>query len=206
MALLSKTNMDTQNKYLHTLPFFREEKAQKFIGITLTLLALSFFGLFAINPTLSTIAKLRKEIDDNKFVNNQLGKKIGDLNRLKQQYANIQNDLMIVFEALPQKADVPLLIAQIQSIAQTTNINIKKIENFEVELLSPNPNKKKGKEHFSYLFSIDGSGTYENISQFISTLTNMQRVIVVDLFSLGKSGVNDSSIEFTTKAMAFIKE
>lgn len=202
----SKTDIDiVKNKYFYTLPFLKEEKTQKFMGIALTFLALSFFGLFAINPTLSTIAKLRKEIEDSEFVNIQLGKKIGDLNKLKQQYANIQNDLPIVFESLPQKADVPLLTAQIQSIAQTTNINVKKIQNFEIELLSSN--KEMDRKYFSYYFSIAGSGSYENISQFISILTNMQRIISVDIFSLIRSAVrNDSSIDFSINAMAFIKE
>lgn len=200
----SKTNIDAQNKYLYTLPFFREEKAQRLMGIALTLLALSFFGLFAINPTLSTIAKLRKQIEDSELVNSQLGKKMGDINRLKQQYEAIQNDLPIVFESLPQKADIPLLIAQIQSIAQTTNINIKQIQNFETELFPSN--NKTDKKYSSYNFSIAGSGTYENISQFTSILTNMQRITVVDTFSLRRSGANDSVIGFNINAMAFIKE
>lgn len=201
----SKTNTDiVKNKYLYTLPFFREEKAQRLMGIALTLLALSFFGFFAINPTLSTIAKLRKQIEDTEFVNSQLGKKIVDLNRLREQYATIQNDLPTVFESLPQKADVPFLTAQIQSIAQTADINIKKIQNFEVELFSSNI--KTDKEYSSHSFSIAGDGTYENISRFISILTNMQRIIIVDIFSLRRSGASDSVIDFNVDAMAFIKK
>lgn len=200
----SKTNTDiVKNKYLYTLPFFREEKAQRLMGIALTLLALSFFGFFAINPTLSTIAKLRKQIEDTEFVNSQLGKKIVDLSRLREQYATIQSDLPIVFESLPQKADVPFLTAQIQSIAQTADINIKKIQSFEVELFSSNITDK---EYISHSFSITGDGTYENISRFVSILTNMQRIIVVDIFSLRRSGASDSVIDFNINAMAFIKE
>lgn len=202
----SKDYIDTvRNKYFGTLPFFKEEKAKKFMGIALTLLALSFFGLFAMSPTLSTIAKLRKEVTDSEFVNSQLEKKVEDINKLRLQYASLQNDLPIVFESLPKKADVPLLTAEIQSIAQDSNIRIRKIQNFEVELFKNN--KEINKRYYSYTLSITGSGTYEDISQFISTLTHMQRIVTVDIFSLVRSTTKDDlSIAFTINASTYIKE
>lgn len=200
------TVIDTaKNKYFSKLPFFKEEHAQKFMGITLTLFALSFFGFFAINPTLSTIARLRKEIKDNEFVNSQLERKIGDLNKLKIQYSSLQNDLPIVLESLPQKADVPTLIAKIQSIARISNLKIIKIQNFEVEIVKNN--KEKDKKYYSYTFSIAGNGTFEAISQFISSLINMQRIISVDGLSVERSqGKDDPPIKFSIDAITFIKE
>lgn len=202
----NKTAMDiAKNRYFTNLPFFKEEKAQKFMSIALTLLALSFFGFFAISPTLSTIAKLRKEIKDNEFVNSQLEKKIRDLNTLKLQYASLQSDLPIVFESLPKKADVPTLIAKIQSIAKSSNITVKKIQNFEVEVVKNN--KEINNKYYSYAFSIEGGGTYEDISRFISTLTNMQRIVSVEILFLRKPAIQDDpSIKFSINAMAFIKE
>lgn len=194
-----------KNKYFSNLPFLKEEKTQKFMGLSLTLLALSFFGFFAISPTLSTIAKLRKEIKDNEFVNSQLEKKIGDLNKLKLQYSSLQNDLPIIFEALPRKADVPTFIAKVQSIAQISNIQIQRIQNFEVEIVKNN--KEKDKKYYSYTFSISGNGTYEGISQFISSLINMQRIINIDTLYVEKSkNKDDQSIKFSINATTFIKK
>src|SRR3989344_732624 len=203
--LQDKTDVNAIKKnYFSQLPFLKEEKTQKFMGIGLTIFALSFFGFFAINPTLSTIAKLRKEIKDNEFVNSQLGKKITDLNRLKVIYSNLQNDLPIVFESLPQKADVPTLIAKVQSLALIANLNISKIQNFEVDIVK---SKKEKDIHYSYAFSITGDGTYEGVSQFISALTNMQRIISIDTLSVKRSQEDNSqSIKFTIDAIAFIKE
>ena len=202
----NKTAMDiAKNRYFTSLPFFKEEKAQKFMSIALTLLALSFFGFFAINPTLSTIAKLRKEIEDNEFVASQLGKKIRDLNTLKQKYADLQNDLPIVFESLPRKADVPTLIAKIQSIAKSSNIAVKKIQNLEVEIVKNN--KALNNKYASYAFSIEGNGSYEDISKFISTLTNMQRIVSVGILSLKRPTIpDDPAVTFSINATAFIKE
>lgn len=200
-----KTDINTiKNNYFSQLPFLREEKTQKFMGIGLTIFALSFFGFFAINPTLSTIAKLRKEIKDNEFVNSQLEKKITDLNKLKILYSNLQNDLPIVFESLPKKADVPTLIAKIQSLALNNNLKITKIQNFDVEIVK---SKKEKDAQYTSAFSITGDGTYEGISQFVSNLTNMQRIISINTLSIKRSQENNNqSIKFTIDAIALIKE
>ena len=44
-------------KYLELIPDLKKEKAQKYITIVLTLATTIILGLFAINPTFSTIAK-----------------------------------------------------------------------------------------------------------------------------------------------------
>ena len=62
------------NKYFELLPDLKKEKTKKYSSIIFSLISLSFFGIFAINPTLSTIAKLRKELSDTKFVDEQLVK------------------------------------------------------------------------------------------------------------------------------------
>lgn len=191
-------------KYFGIFPSFKEKSTQKFTAVVLTLIALSFFGFFAISPTLATIAKLNKEIEDNEFVYQQLEKKIIDLNSLKTQYANLENDLPAVLDALPTEANIPLLIAQIQSIAQSANIQIKKIQQFEVELFGLNKEKKK---FYSFTFSISGKGDNESISQFTQRLSNMQRVINVDTLGINKSSIaKTESLEFSVRGIAFFKE
>src|ERR1035437_4968817 len=66
-------------KYLELIPDLKREKAQKYITIVLTLATTIILGLFAINPTFSTIANLQKQIDDGNFVEQKLKLKINDL-------------------------------------------------------------------------------------------------------------------------------
>ncbi|MGA2968093.1 MAG: hypothetical protein ABSD69_02925, partial [Candidatus Levyibacteriota bacterium] len=51
---------DQYEKYLELIPDIKREKAQKYITIVLTLTTAIILGVFAINPTLSTIANLQK--------------------------------------------------------------------------------------------------------------------------------------------------
>src|ERR1035437_7860822 len=100
-------------KYLELIPDLKKEKAQKYITIVLTLVTIITLGLFAINPTLSTIANLQKQIDDNNFVQQKLQQKINDLAILQGKYSDLQNDLPVVYNAVPKTTEISLLVADI---------------------------------------------------------------------------------------------
>ena len=194
-----------QTKYFSVLPYLATERSQKFFGIVLTLCAISFFGFFAISPTVSTILKLKKELSDNQFVFDQLETKIKNLTELRKQYFNLQGDIPTVTSAITLQPDVHLLFAQIQSIAQTSNITIKKLQNFEVEVLRND--KSVSKNYYSYSFSIAGSGSFENIYKFVSTITSMERVINVDGFLINNTTDQDSeSLGFNIQGTTFFKD
>ena len=187
------------------LQAFVSEKNQKFFGLVLTLCALSFFGFFAIKPTVSTIIRLQKEISDSQLILNKLGIKINNLTELRKQYFNLQDDIPIVTRAITVQPDVPLLFGQIQSVGLTSNVTIKKLKNFEVEILGNDNNINKN--YSSYSFAVGGEGSLENISGFMDKLINMERVVNIDMFSINKTGdQKDGLIEFDIQGTAFFKD
>jgi Tfp pilus assembly protein PilO len=193
-----------KNKNFSLPPYLESERSQKFFGVVLTLCALSFFGFFAINPTVSTILKLRKEVDDSQIVISKLETKIKNLTELRKQYFNLQKDLSTITNAITIYPDAPILFGQIQSIAQTSGITIKKLQNSEVEILKSN--KGTNKRFYSYSFTVAGSGAYENISKFLDTITSMERIVNIDSFSMENvTSKEDNSLEFTIQGLAFFK-
>ena len=77
-------------------------------------------------------------------------------------------------------------------------------KNFDVDIVN---SKKEKDAQYTSAFSITGDGTYEGVSQFVSSLTNMQRIISIDTLSFKRSQESDSQfIKFTIDAIAFIKE
>ena len=195
----------TKTRYFPTFPYLKQERSQKVFGIVITLFVLSFFGFFAISPTLSTILKLQKELSDNKFVYSQLDSKIKNISILREKYARLQNDLPTVIDAITMQPDVHLLFAQIQSIARKSSVTIKKLQNFQVEVLKKD--KRKEEKYYSYSFSIAGNGSFENISNFISTIVNMQRIVDIDIFAINNiAEPNSQSIGFDIQGTAFFKE
>ncbi|MBI4096199.1 MAG: type 4a pilus biogenesis protein PilO [Candidatus Levybacteria bacterium] len=189
-------------KYFRTLPYLNQERTQKFFGITLTILALMFFGFFAVNPTISAILKLKKEVADSEFVYSQLGDKLKNLSQLRNRYDNLQSDLNVITDSIPIEPNAHLLFAQIQTIALQSNIKIKTLNNYEVEVIKNN--KISGKKYYSYSFNISGEGSFENISKFISAITGMQRIISIDSFTIVDK--NSQSLGFTIQGTTFFKE
>jgi Tfp pilus assembly protein PilO len=197
-------NNTNKNRYSPLFPYLKQERNQKFFGAILTLCALSFFGFFAIKPTISTILKLQKEIDDSQYVLSQLENKIRNLSSLRKQYFSLQEDLPIVMRAITVQPDAQIFLAQIQAIAKDSNIVIKSLQNLEVEI-ERNDNTP-GKDYYSYAFSVSGKGTFENISKFTKTLTNMERVVNIDNISINNTGNQDSdSSEFNIQGITFFK-
>jgi Tfp pilus assembly protein PilO len=185
--------------------YFSSERNQKFLGVTLTLFALAFFGFFAIKPTISTILELRKEISDSEFVLNQLETKIKNLTELRKQYAKLEGDLPIINNAITIQPDVQVLFAQIQAIGQTSNILIKKLQNFEVEVIKNN--NSVNKNYYSYSFAIAGSGNFGNIIKFAQTLTDMERIVSIDTFSVSNASANsDGSMDFNIQGTSYFKD
>jgi Tfp pilus assembly protein PilO len=194
----------TKNKYLMGISSLESEKNQKYLGIILTFCALSFFGFFAIKPTVSKIFQLQKEISDSKIVLEKLNTKIGNLSQLRTQYSNLQNDLPVVTNAITIQPETTLLFGQIQTAGKMSDLTIKKLQNFEVKIIK-NDNSQK-KDYYSYSFSIAGSGASENIYKFMQTLTNMERVISIDTFSTSNvSGQSSDLPEFNIQGTAYFK-
>ena len=187
-------------KYFNFIDF-KEERTKKFTTLVLSLVALSILGLFAINPTISTIIKLQKEIEDSKFVDQKLVDKINNLTKLQQEYELLKTDLPIIFSAVPQNPEIPLLVAQVQAIAVKEGVNLINIQSFQVELEKPQVIKKFS----SYSFSLTAEGSYDNLLRFLSTITNMERVVAVDIVSITRK-TGDSNLQLTFKGRAFFNK
>ncbi len=175
-------------KYLSAiLPRFAEERVHSFTTIALSLLTLSFFGFFAINPTLSTIADLQKQISDNQFVSMQLKQKITNLTTLQGSYKGIQGDLPVLYAALPNTPDVTVLVGQLQSITQQSNVTLVNIQTLAVDVSALSPSK-----YNSFTFALDISGSYANIQTFLQTITSFNRIITIDALSLTKATASNT--------------
>lgn len=191
------------SKYLDLLPDLSQERTERFTSVILTLIALSMFGLFAINPTLSTIAKLQKEIVDLEVINQKLEEKIADLTSLQRAYNRLENDVPVVLGTIPISPFVPLLIGQIQSVARDSNIHVTQIQNSEVELFKEGEPAKK---YYFYSFSINADGTYENISRFIDNLTHMQRIVTINTVSINKQARIAETLQLNLQGVAYYKK
>ncbi|MBI2420672.1 MAG: type 4a pilus biogenesis protein PilO [Candidatus Levybacteria bacterium] len=190
-----------QYKYLEFIPNFKKERTQEFATIVFTIVALSFFSILAINPTLGTIAKLKKELKDNMFVEEQLRKKINNLSLLQQNYSQIRPDLEIIQQTIPKTAEAPILLAQIQALALEDNIVLSGLQVFQVEVAQND--SRRGYSSFS--FSLSGEGSYDDLYKFISDLSKMQRIVSFEILTLTRRGEGENLYLINLRGMAYFK-
>jgi Tfp pilus assembly protein PilO len=181
--IIKASSKEEYAKYLAFMPDLKQERTKKFTTIVLTLVATIILGLFAVSPTLSTIANLQKQIDDSTFVNQKLQQKINDLSTLQQKYANVQSDLPIITDAIPTSAQIPLLVAQIQTVAQNANLKLDSFQTLEVDLSKVTVINKN---YSSFDFGLSAEGSYQQITDFLDNLTNFQRIITIANISVSK--------------------
>lgn len=211
-------NLKNKNKSFHPKDFEKQrylkdikllspiadEKVQQYAFVVFTVVALSVFGLFAISPTITTILELRKKLEDSELVNQQLAQKLTNLSSLQQAYANLGTDLETVNKAIPTHPDVARLIGQLQTIATEENVSIQELQSFPAPIYEPK--KKKGKDKYpSFEFSVEVTGTYNNLQSFLKQLTAFERIVTVTSVGVEKDSSQEEILEMTIKGKAYYK-
>lgn len=199
MKIFSK-NSNYEKYYKEFVPILKKEKNQKYFTLILSVIASILFLIFAINPTLTTIANLKKQISDAIFVEERLSQKINNLSSLSQEYLEIENDIPYIIDAVPEKPQVPTLIGQIQAIGQDSSVQI-----FNISVLPVSLNGGPSTQSASFAFDITGNGSFANIQNFLSTLTNMQRAISVASIQISRGNGQSEALDFIIHGLAYYK-
>jgi len=200
MKITSK-NKNYEKYYKDLVPYLKKEQSQKYLFITLSICASIFFLIFAINPTLSTIANLKKQINDATFIEEKLSQKVKNLSSLSQEYQTIQEDIPYVLDAIPQSPKVPTLVGQIRALGEQSSVQITNIEILPVALTSNNPSSNA-----NFAFSVVGNSSFLNTQTFLKNLTNMQRVLSISSIQISKNSELEDQVDFVFKGSAYFKK
>lgn len=170
-------------QYLKILPDMKKENTRLITTLILTFVALSFFGIFAINPTLTTIIELQKQLDDSEFTHQQLTTKITSLSTLLQKYNNLQDDLQVIENAIPKQAAATKLTGQIHTLTKEYNLTVRNLHVAQVTLTSGKTPKTKS---LSYVFNLEAGGTYKNMMEFAENVTKFNRIVTIESISISR--------------------
>ena len=191
-----------KSRYFEIVPKFQQERVQNYTTLVLTIIALIFFGLFAINPTISTITNLQRQLDDSRLVYQKLSEKRANLLTLQQAYTSLENDLPYLFAAIPEKPTLTLLIGQLQALAKDKNLTLSRIQTYQIELTKENDASLK---YSSFAFAVDLEGTYEQLSQFISDIARTERILIIDTLSISAHTEKKGLLVLNIRGKAYFK-
>lgn len=166
-----------------------KQKATAYLYVIFSLLALSFFGLFAIGPTISTITDLNKKYEEEKVALKELQNKNNALKSLSSQYIDIQSDLPLIDNAIPQSAKVAQLTREIENLTIENNLVVKKLDTGLLELY---PTKNVNNPTFSFTFTLGVEGAEKDVDQFITQIVNIGRIIGIDKLQSGQQQASNA--------------
>lgn len=192
----------SKTKYLDFIARLEKEKAQQYASVILTFSALSIFGIFAINPTLSTIAQLHRQLEDTKAVDLKLQEKLNNLSSLQQQYQTLQPDLAYIQTALPETASVTLFTAKIQSLAATSDVAINGLSTGDTLLTSTSSAKNVPE---SITFSVDIAGNREKVNEFLLGLSRLDRISTLEVFSVSTNSEKEKETVLSIRGKTYFK-
>lgn len=188
MAPSLQINPRIYRKYVAeaTKLYNEREDVRTFTELLLSLFTIIIFGIFAIRPTLITISKLTKELEDKKQLVATLNLKIDHLGTAQELLANNRNKVTVLDSAIPSQPVVQTYVRQVQGIALNNNLNIVGMNFGTVPLVDkslgfpPVSNKVPitkpiGFDEKDIDFSISVSGEFSDLSNFITQMEDLRR-------------------------------
>ena len=165
-------------------PVLKNTKSASYFTITLTLFSLSFFGLFAIRPTLITAVSLIKEVKDLRKLSLDYENKISNFITAQSEYERIRESIPLIDRALPQYSEFPGFARTMENIAikNSFSINQFQIDAAPISLL-PEVNKLN-----NFNFILVGIGNYDNSRHAIEDMVNSLRIVTIESLDFSTEG------------------
>lgn len=160
--------------------FYEKPIARVSLELFMTIGAVVFFALFAIQPTMITMSNLVKEIEDKRVLDEQLGKKVASLATAQAEFFSLNGREVILEEAVPVSAKLIELLQIVEKLASEQEIAIVRIG------LNQVPDEIKEPLAFTLLerqalpMTVVVQGDYPSIRQYVESLRQVRRTFVIE--------------------------
>jgi Tfp pilus assembly protein PilO len=193
-----------QKKIKETLgKFYQQPVARVSLEFFLSLLAIVFFTIFAIRPTILTIADLIKEIEDKQEIEQQLQRKIAALASAQEEYQLLQDKIQLLDQAIPSKPELVRTLKVIEKIATENKVIVSNLrataipEEEDVSVASADQLTR-----IDLYISLQAVGDYPSLRDFVEALHQYRRAIVVEEVSFQ---IDDRVFQRTLRANMSIR-
>lgn len=187
MPLDWKTDYRRYRRYFIDLSaLYKNRKVVVYTGLTLTMLAIAFFSLFALKPTITTILALVSDIKEKKVIEQKLQAKINAVSVASTQISLYSDLLPLMDEAVPKDPVISEMIWYFEDSIKKNNLTIKSLSYDPIVAVGEIKKAKgnAGDQPVAINFSVMVYGPYENVTNFVTELENLRRIVIVDTVSM----------------------
>src|SRR5258708_1974559 len=163
-----------QKYLLDVMALYRQRPDLKaYLEVLLSIVTIGMFILFAIKPTLITIADLWTKIQSEQITSDQLDTKIKNLGLAQTVFNKEKTNIDLLNQAIPTAPDVASYVRQIEGVIKKDSITTTTISVDKASLLAP----ASASASMGVSFSV--SGTYQNLSNLLFDLENLRRPSII---------------------------
>lgn len=170
---------------LNTVDRYQERTDVRiYLEILLSLITISIFSIFALRPTILTIAELIKEIESKEQLVDRLDSKIETITQAQILYDRERNNILLLKESIPQEPETDNLIYQLEGLVEKNNLKAQSLGIGETTILGAstnNPtNNPQDKDDVSYIpFNIQLTGKFTSLHSFIADVEKLSNPIKI---------------------------
>ncbi|MEP7166894.1 MAG: type 4a pilus biogenesis protein PilO [Candidatus Woesebacteria bacterium] len=186
--------------------FYDKPVTRVSVALVLSLLAIAFFALAAIRPTLQTMAELLKEIDQKKTLDEKLTQKITALTSAQRQLSEKEALFPVLSIAIPSNPNFAQLMTVIEKLATERQVEFSSAQIQKVPLEGKPPSATAKYQLVSYPMTLAFSGSYENLILLMRDLQSIKRIIAIDRFDISpavQSAPTELTLTLAIRAFSF---
>lgn len=144
------------------------------VGILVIILLVVAYYVFLLGPLREQYSQRVSERENKQAQLAQLQHQVQDLEDLKRRAPEIQRELLELSKRVPEEAQIPTLIVQIQEIAKKS-----KVTQLSIEPGSPEP-PPGGGDYQRVPVTMTFEGTYVQMQDFLRRIRNLVRLMSVN--------------------------
>ena len=153
------------------------------LAVVGTIAFAGFLAVFALKPTLITVAGLWKEINTEKEIIVGLDKKLQLLQTARQNYEQASSQFYLLDRALPVTIEIENMANDLEFLASENSLNALEFKEGNFWLLSP-PADSSLANIFEVNISMSVGGQESQIRNFVGNLEKMGRMVKIKSISV----------------------
>ncbi len=176
-----------------------------YMEVLLSLITVSVFTLFALRPTLLTIAQLLKSIESKKQTIATMDKKIENIAQAQSVFNQERPKITVLESALPSGLEPDVFARQVEGLVGAHSITLVsmtldkgtilggRVPEKESENISKEPALPDKVVGSTFTLTLNSpSSQYKNLSEFLKDFENLRRFTIIDEIRFTKGQQKDS--------------
>lgn len=164
-------------KYMLNIVALYQRRAdlKAYTEILLSIAAVIFFIIFAIKPTVVTIANLIVKINSEQQTSDQMTTKINNLITAQGIFNQQTSNINFLKQAVPNGPDVATYIRQIEGVIKRDGLSPITIGSGDVNIITPTATASAQK----LIATVSVSGSYDQLTTFINDIETLRRPAII---------------------------